>query len=850
MEKRLDELCRELQKLLDEYEELSRAREQKQEAEIEALIQKSDDADPLFRKFRESRVQAARNAVKAETVRRMQASGLMKPRWDPEKVAGFRELFEQDLAASERYQKALAAESALDLDAADREKYRKLVRGKVRPDEAMGEALTALKAEALAKAGAILDELDIPERVKQAEAEEADAFAAHVEKALEKERREASSPYLSEENILLFLNHHIGDDGLVSATVVKKALYKQYNGKKQLENAVLQRALPPEDKEAVKLVLSADSVCKGNTFLKLYTKALAKTGITERVVSAARQRFPRTAVYEILLRNPLYKGLYERHLEAQTRSQRIQKGLLAAIPESYPDLFPLARRIKRHFVLHVGPTNSGKSHDAIEALKKAANGVYLAPLRLLAYEKFEELNEAGVNCTMKTGEEEIPIPFSTVQSSTIEILDYTARYDVAVIDEAQMVADSQRGAAWTMAILGIQADVIQICLAPEAQAVIIALIKACGDTWEIIRHERLVPLEYERKPPLSFPYTVPRGTAFIVFSRRDVHAVAAELQRKKHRCSVIYGALPYDVRRNEVKRYLSRETDIVVATDAIGMGMNLPIERIVFLETEKFDGKNKRPLTDSEIKQIAGRAGRYGLYEKGYVSSLSGQRLVERALHAETEPIREARISFPFSLLGIEGRVSELMRRWAEIPPKPGFEVADMSIQIALAEELEQRTDEKDLVYRFVMFPFEEKNPDIKALWLELFEIERTGDDRDILSFLPPPPSPHTRLDTLEVQFKICDLLYRYADSFRLEHSDALPQIAYRKNEISRRIIDHLSKGKLSPKTYGNDRRNHRQASRTAGQDYDRERSAVPRTQEGRQEHSRALRRRRRRRKR
>ena len=118
-----------------------------------------------------------------------------------------------------------------------------------------------------------------------------------------------------------------------------------------------------------------------------------------------------------------------------------------------------------------------------------------------------------------------------------------------------------------------------------------------------------MPLAFDDRISSDFTKEARRGTAFIVFSRKDVHAVAGELQRKGFRCSVIYGALPYDVRRNEVKRYVNGETDIVVATDAIGMGLNLPIERVIFLTTEKFDGTQQRPLTPTEIKQIAGRAG-------------------------------------------------------------------------------------------------------------------------------------------------------------------------------------------------------------------------------------------------
>jgi len=247
---------------------------------------------------------------------------------------------------------------------------------------------------------------------------------------------------------------------------------------------------------------------------------------------------------DLIARNPNYDSVFAQLLDSRQRSTRITQGLLNAIPETYPELFPFAREMQRHFVLHIGPTNSGKSYAALEALKEADTGIYLAPLRLLAYEKYEELNEAGVWCSLKTGEEEIQVPGALIRSSTIEVLDFSKTYDVAVIDEAQMVADPQRGNAWTMALLGVQANIIHVCLAPEAEKVLIQIIRACDDTYEIVRHERLVPLTIREYGKPVFPKNAQEGDAFIVFSRRDVHAAASELQRDGHKCSVNYGNLP------------------------------------------------------------------------------------------------------------------------------------------------------------------------------------------------------------------------------------------------------------------------------------------------------------------
>ena len=515
---------------------------------------------------------------------------------------------------------------------------------------------------------------------------------------------------------------------------------------------------------------------------------------------AIGRSFTEKTLAGLLAKNPVLRKGAEQYQREERSRNRVKNGLLDAMPETYPDLFPLARQKKRSFILHIGPTNSGKSYDALNELKTAQSGIYLAPLRLLAYEKFEELNEDGCPCSLKTGEEEIGIPFSRVQSSTIEVLNFETEYDIAVIDEAQMITDSQRGSAWTFALLGVRADTVHVCLAPEAETVVKNVIAACGDSYEVVRHERLVPLVFDDRISSDFTKEARRGTAFIVFSRKDVHAVAGELQRKGHKCSVIYGALPYDVRRNEVKRYVNGETDIVVATDAIGMGLNLPIERVIFLTTEKFDGTQQRSLTPTEIKQIAGRAGRYGMFPKGYAGSIEERKMVRRAIFSDIPQIREARIGFPYSLTGIDGTISQLMSKWGEIDAKSGFEHADLSVEIALAEELERETNDKDLVYKFVMIPFDEKNEVLKELWLDLFRDEKSSRTGRYMDYLPVAPSEDTPLDALEVRFKACDMLYHYIETFTAAHTEDLRTVLMRKNEISARIMELLSKQRLSMK--------------------------------------------------
>ncbi len=274
--------------------------------------------------------------------------------------------------------------------------------------------------------------------------------------------------------------------------------------------------------------------------------------------------------------------------EAERRDRRLFELVLTGIPDRYVDLYPAARAMHRHFVLHIGPTNSGKTHDAIEELMRAETGIYLAPLRLLAYEQYERLNRAECPCSLVTGEEQYLIEGARHQASTIEMLSLKTYYDVAVIDEAQMIADRARGGAWTAAIMGVCAETVHICTAPDAEQRLIEIIKDCGDEYTVVRHRRMTPLVYEEKM-VSFPEDVQAGDALIVFSRRNVHAVAAQLQKKHIKCSIIYGALPYDVRHKQAELFASGKTEVVVATDAIGMGMNLPIRRVVLMETTKYD---------------------------------------------------------------------------------------------------------------------------------------------------------------------------------------------------------------------------------------------------------------------
>lgn len=160
--------------------------------------------------------------------------------------------------------------------------------------------------------------------------------------------------------------------------------------------------------------------------------------------------------------------------------------------------FPLARLRKRKIIYHGGPTNSGKTYQAIQRLKQAdpeqGGGLYCGPLRLLALEVYENLNKAGVYCNLITGQEQKELPFATHVASTLEMVKLQRAYDVVVVDEIQMICDEQRGHAWTKAVLGLQANEIHLCGGMEAYDIVKQIMDKTGDDFELCKYDRMSTL--------------------------------------------------------------------------------------------------------------------------------------------------------------------------------------------------------------------------------------------------------------------------------------------------------------------------------------------------------------------
>lgn len=306
------------------------------------------------------------------------------------------------------------------------------------------------------------------------------------------------------------------------------------------------------------------------------------------------------------------------------QEKRRKEELLAKSIRDFKALFPMARAMKREIIFHVGATNSGKTYTALEHLKSASTGIYLAPLRLLALEGYEKLRDSGIRVSLITGEEEMIDDESTHIASTIEMMNSSIDIDVCVIDEIQMIADRDRGWAWANALIGVPAKKIILTGSSDALGVIEELARYLDEPLSVV--------EFERKNPLIMNahatslQNIEKGSAIVAFSRRDVLALKQQLS-SHYSVSVVYGNLSPEVRREEARRFREGESDVLVATDAIAFGLNLPIKTLIFAKDNKFDGLRRRELNATEVKQIAGRAGRFGLLEVGYVGALESNAL-------------------------------------------------------------------------------------------------------------------------------------------------------------------------------------------------------------------------------
>ncbi len=383
-----------------------------------------------------------------------------------------------------------------------------------------------------------------------------------------------------------------------------------------------------------------------------------------------------------------------------------RKDISASILRDYLGQFWVhseARKLKRRVIYHMGPTNSGKTYNAIEALAKAKNGCYLAPLRLLASELFDTLNDKGVPTTLLTGEEVVEIEGASHFSSTIEMAKLQEHFECMVIDEIQMITDTQRGWAWTRALVNANADEIHLCGDHSVYELVEKILKLTGDTLEVCNYQRKTSLTVMPHPIKLVD--MERNDTLIVFSRRNALKYKRDLENLNFKVSIVYGRLSPEVRREQARKFDEGETDIMVATDAIAMGMNLPIKRIVFSAVSKFwDGK-EFPLTDSELKQIAGRAGRFQRFPEGFVTTLAkvddGIETIQAALHHDLEQKELAMVGPDLEIfrsvnMALEENnlqtlsLSEFLRLFNTMTFQKPFYCVELKEMIELAETVEE----------------------------------------------------------------------------------------------------------------------------------------------------------------
>ncbi len=254
----------------------------------------------------------------------------------------------------------------------------------------------------------------------------------------------------------------------------------------------------------------------------------------------------------------------------------------------------------------LGPTNTGKTHLAIERLLGHSSGIIGFPLRLLARENYDRMvARKGIrNVALITGEEKIVPPGARWFSCTVEAMPLDRRVEFLAVDEIQLCADPDRGHVFTDRLLHARGLVETMFLGAET---IRRLLKRLIPDAEIETRPRLSELSYAGPVKLS---RLPPRSAIVAFSAAEVYAIAEAVRRRRGGCAVVMGRLSPRTRNAQVALYQDKEVDFLVATDAIGMGLNMDVDHVAFAGLSKFDGHRPRLLTSPEVAQIAGRAGR------------------------------------------------------------------------------------------------------------------------------------------------------------------------------------------------------------------------------------------------
>jgi ATP-dependent RNA helicase SUPV3L1/SUV3 len=353
----------------------------------------------------------------------------------------------------------------------------------------------------------------------------------------------------------------------------------------------------------------------------------------------------------------------------------------------------------------LGPTNTGKTHLAVERLCGHASGIMGFPLRLLAREVYEKVVAAkgAHQVALITGEEKIVPPQARWYLCTMESMPLDREAAFVGIDEAQMGADPERGHVFTDRLLHARGYAETMILGSET---IKPLVRKLVPEAEIITRPRFSTLAYAGPKKLS---RLPRRTAIVAFTAAEVYALAEMLRRQKGGAAVVMGSLSPRTRNAQVAMYQSGEVDYLVATDAIGMGLNMDVAHVAFASLRKFDGHRQRRLTVAEMAQIAGRAGRH--QRDGTFGALSeegpGAFTPEEVLAIEEH--RFPRLEHLYwrngqpAMASIDDLIADLEQKPASPVLRAAPEAIDLAVLKRLAEEdgVRGRTRGPAMVNRF-----------------------------------------------------------------------------------------------------------------------------------------------------
>ena len=263
--------------------------------------------------------------------------------------------------------------------------------------------------------------------------------------------------------------------------------------------------------------------------------------------------------------------------------------------------------IKNKIVAVLGPTNTGKTFLAIETLLSFESGMMGFPLRLLAREVYDKvIKKIGPSkVALITGEEKIIPSNAKYYFCTVESMPIDKKLDFVAIDEIQMASDHERGHIFTDRLLNLRGEKTTMFMGSNSMK---NILEKLDEDVEYIDRKRLSKLTYAGHKKIS---RIERKSAIIAFSAEEVYAIAELIRRQKGGAAIVMGSLSPKTRNSQVELYQSGDVDYLVATDAIGMGINMDLNNVYFSNLKKFDGKKLRRLKMSEVGQISGRAGRY-----------------------------------------------------------------------------------------------------------------------------------------------------------------------------------------------------------------------------------------------